>query len=141
MQITLLKSLFIVLIPLASGLSDNQKTLDDKKINTNIEGGEAEFTGSIDRHAIRLAIRENSKDFQTCYESALTKNPEAMGRIELQWDIDGQGRPSNINVVTSEIHDPNFKSCMEDEISKLNFPRPPEGQIARVIFPFSFNNL
>lgn len=111
------------------------------RVDINVEGTGAEFTGTIDRDAIRRVIRENRRAFQFCYESALRKNPDVSGRVEMQWDIEERGRATRVSVKSSEIGDRDFARCMVSRISSLTFPEPPANQVARVVFPFLFRNM
>ena len=111
------------------------------RVDINIEGTGAEFTGTIDRDAIRRVIRENRRAFQFCYESALRRNPDVSGRVEMQWDIEERGRATRVSVKSSEINDREFGRCMVSRISSLTFPEPPANQVARVVYPFLFRNM
>lgn len=108
------------------------------KEDINIEGAEAEFTGSIDRDAIRRVIQENRRAFKFCYETALRRNSDLYGKVEIQWDIIEKGRVMNAHVKSNTVGDKELGRCIVTKISGLTFPEPPADQVARVVYPFVF---
>ncbi len=108
------------------------------RADINIEGSDAEFTGSIDREAIRRVILENKRSFKYCYDSALRRNSDLYGRIEIQWDIVEQGRVQNGFVKSNSVGDKELGNCIVAKLRALKFPEPPPDQIARVVYPFVF---
>lgn len=108
------------------------------RVDLNIGESEAEFTGSIDREAIRRVIRENKKLFENCYNQALRKNSDAYGKVEVKWHIVERGRATNSVVKTNTVGDKAMGDCVARVIRGLTFPEPPPDQIAEVTYPFVF---
>lgn len=108
------------------------------RVDLNIGEAEAEFSGSIDREAIRRVIRENIKQFENCYNQALRRNSDAYGKIEVQWHIEDRGRATNSIVKTNTMGDKQMGECIARVIRGLTFPEPPPDQIAEVTYPFVF---
>ena len=107
-------------------------------VDINISGAEAEFSGTIDREAIRRVIQENKRAFKFCYDTALRRNSDLYGRIEIQWDIVERGRVRNAKVKSNSVGDKAFGNCIVGKIRGLKFPEPPPDEIARVVYPFVF---
>jgi len=108
------------------------------KIDINIEGAEAEFSGTIDREAIRRVIRENRRAFKNCYDQALRRNSDQYGRIEIQWDIVERGQVERAIVKSNSVGDQALGQCLVTKLRGLRFPEPPADEIARVVYPFVF---
>ncbi len=108
------------------------------RVDLNIGESEAEFTGSIDREAIRRVIRENIKQFQFCYDQALRRHSDAYGKVEVKWFIQEHGRATNTVVKSNTVGDSEMGNCIARVIRSLTFPEPPQDQIAEVTYPFVF---
>ena len=108
------------------------------RVDLNIGESEAEFSGSIDREAIRRVIRENIKQFEHCYNLALRKNQDAYGKVEIKWYIEERGRATKASVKSNSVGDREMGQCLARVITGLTFPEPPPDQIAEVIYPFVF---
>lgn len=108
------------------------------RVDLNIGEAEAEFTGSIDREAIRRVIRENIKQFENCYNQALRRNSDSYGKVEIKWHIEERGRATNSVVKSNTVGDKQMGECLARVIKGLTFPEPPPDQIAEVTYPFVF---
>lgn len=108
------------------------------RVDLNIGESEAEFSGSIDREAIRRVIRENKKLFENCYNMALRRNSDAYGKVEVKWYIQEKGRATNTVVKSNSVGDKEMGECLARVIRGLTFPEPPPDQIAEVTYPFVF---
>lgn len=108
------------------------------RVDLNIGEAEAEFTGSIDREAIRRVIRDNRKLFENCYNQALRRNSDSYGKVEIKWHIEERGRATNSVVKSNTVGDKQMGECLARVIRGLTFPEPPPDQIAEVTYPFVF---
>jgi hypothetical protein len=108
------------------------------RVDLNIGESEAEFSGSIDREAIRRVIRENIKLFENCYNQALRRNSDAYGKVEIKWHIEERGRATKAVVRSNSVGDRDMGECLARVIRGLTFPEPPPDQIAEVTYPFVF---
>lgn len=95
---------------------------------------------TIDKGALRGAIRDSRRNFKKCYDQALKRSPSASGKIVIQWDIEEKGNASLAVVRLNHTGDDEFGQCVKNKIEKIKFPQPPKGQVARVIFPFIFES-
>ncbi len=107
-------------------------------VDLNVGDSEAEFTGSIDKDAIRRVIRQNRAQLQFCYDQALRRNSDVYGKIELHWEIVEHGRATNVRVKSNSVGDREMGRCLARVISGLTFPEPPPDTAADVIYPFVF---
>jgi TonB family protein len=114
--------------------------LGAKSRATVTPGGEGEeFSGTIDKEAIRKVIRDNQRQIQACYEKALNKNPQLYGKVTLQWDINESGRVSNAGVKSSSLKNSEVENCILSRLRLWKFPEAPSGTVAGVSYPFLFN--
>jgi len=108
-------------------------------VDLNVGESEAEFTGSIDKEAIRRVIRENKNQLQHCYDAALRRNNDVYGKIELHWQIIERGRAIQVGVKSNTVGDSEMGKCLARVIGGLTFPEPPPDTAADVVFPFVFS--
>ena len=102
------------------------------------EGERKFFKGVIDKEAVRRVIRRNVHQLRTCYERLAQKNPNASGRVDLNWTIEANGRVGSVKVVRSQIRDKRTLDCMKLHLAGWKFPDPPEGIIGDINYPFVF---
>jgi hypothetical protein len=112
------------------------------KGNVEIEvgGQEAEFTGSMDREAIRRVIQANYNVIRFCYEKALERDRDLYGKLVLEWDIAERGRVTRAIVKSSTLNNSAVASCIIARLKTWTFPEPPPNQIGVVAYPFVFTS-
>jgi hypothetical protein len=109
------------------------------KIITGGGAGE-QFTGTIDREAIRRVLKANERTVRSCYEKQLNKNPDLIGKLVLTWDITDGGRAINVHVASNELGNQDVANCMMDHLKQWKFPDPPANQTVEVSYPWVFAN-
>lgn len=115
--------------------------LGGRRRATIIPGGEGEeFTGVIDRDAIRRVVQKNIRQIQACYERALNKDPDLYGKVVLRWEIDSRGRALNTSVKKTTLNSREVEKCMMNRLRTWKFPASPRNQVADVSYPFVFNS-
>jgi len=107
----------------------------------NVDGGEGEFSSSIDKEAIRRLIRRNKNAIAACYERALVTNNSLSGKVVLSWNIVSGGKMTSPKVVSSTMSDKSVEKCLIRRLMGLTFPSPAENEIAEVgSYPFVFES-
>lgn len=109
-------------------------------VDIDVGGQEAEFTGSIDKEAIRRIIQANKNAIRSCYERSLQRHPDLYGKLVLEWDIEERGRVTRTAVKSNSLGDDQVATCIMGRIKDLKFPEPPPDQVGRVTFPFVFSS-
>lgn len=109
-------------------------------VQINVGGQEADFTGSMDREAIRRVIREHLREIRNCYERELQRTPDLYGKVVITWDIVEGGRVSQAGVSRNEIGSANVGECIAARLKTWKFPDPPKDQVGRVSYPFVFSS-
>ena len=108
-------------------------------VRVDVSGGDGEsFEGVIDKEAIRRVVKRNVKQLRTCYERLAQRDPNASGRVDLNWTIGANGRVGSVKVVRSQIKDKRTLDCMKLRLAAWRFPDPPEGVIGDINYPFVF---
>ena len=109
-------------------------------VQINVGGQEADFTGSMDREAIRRVIREHLREIRNCYERELQRTPDLYGKVVITWDIVEGGRVSQAGVSRNEIGSAAVGECIAARLKTWKFPDPPKDQVGRVSYPFVFSS-
>lgn len=105
----------------------------------NIQGQEAEFTGTVDKEAIRKVIQSHIREIRYCYERELQQQPDLNGKISVRWNIDSAGRALNPQIASDELGSLAVGNCIRGKIKEWNFPATPLGVEAEVKYPFVFS--
>lgn len=98
----------------------------------------AEWTGTIDREAVRRVIRSILSQIKSCYERQLRSHPELEGKVVINFEIYTKGQ---VRVATPKEAPGLLRpvaECVAARIKDQRFPEPPEGSFASVDFPFVF---
>lgn len=112
------------------------------KGNVTIEAGGAEegWEGSIDREAVRRAIRSITDQIKSCYTRQLRVQSGISGRVMIRFEIGEQGIVKMAKATQNALGDGGkVGACVATLIRGLKMPEPPQGVIAVVDFPFFFD--
>jgi hypothetical protein len=92
-------------------------------------------TGSLDRGIVRRLLRATHYKLSLCYQLVLADNPEAAGTADAKFSIAGTGKVPTANVSGFDAH---LTSCISDVITKIEFPKSPDGLAVQVEVQFAF---
>lgn len=109
-----------------------------------VGGADEEFIGTIDREAVRRAVRNSLNFFKACYEREYKKNTRLEGKVVIAWEIHEGGKARNARVVRdkSTIGNRAVEECVRARMLEIRFPEPPPGTVAEVAgYPFVFSGL
>ncbi len=103
-------------------------------------GAEEEFVGSIDREAVRRAVRSSYSAFKDCYEREYKKDTKLEGKVVIRWEIHEKGVAKNAQVIksSSTIGNSAVENCVRARMLTIRFPEPPAGTVAEIVYPFLF---
>lgn len=87
------------------------------------------LVGNIDADKVLKTISTKRFDVQLCYESALRRNQSLKGEMVWQWLIDTRGRPSEIQVVDSDLSDSKLTRCIRKKLARWKFPKARNGSV------------
>lgn len=103
-------------------------------------GAEEEFIGSIDKEAVRRAVRSALLSFKACYDREYKKDTKLEGKVVISWEIHEKGIAKNARVVKekSTLGNSSVEECVRARLLTLRFPEPPPGAMAEAVYPFLF---
>ncbi len=99
---------------------------------------QAEEIKSIDKNAVRLAIKKNNNSFKKCYTDELKNIPNLEGKVIAKWEINELGAVKYASIKSSALKNEAVESCILLNIKAIKFPEAPKGSIAEVSYPFMF---
>lgn len=110
-------------------------------VNISAGGSGETFVGSIDKEAVRRAVKFALPQFKACYEREYRRNTNLAGKVVIKWDIDDRGVANNSQVVkaASTINNQQVEECVRLRMLGLKFPEAPPGTVAEISFPFIFD--
>jgi hypothetical protein len=101
----------------------------------DIDGGDAQVEGSLDRTVIQRVFRQHASDFTRCYQKLLATKPGAAGKVRLRLTIGADGKVTHADVDGDAALAPSY-DCLEAAARALRFPAS-RGTIA-ITYPLSF---
>jgi Ca-activated chloride channel family protein len=96
----------------------------------------AKVMGSLNKDIIRRIVRAHINEVRHCYNQALVRDPNAKGRIVIEFVIDASGRVSVAVVLESALEDERVGQCITRAVQQWRFPRAPDAGTVLVRYPF-----
>ena len=87
------------------------------------------LVGRIDPKMVERVISRKRFQLQLCYELALRVNEDTKGKMVWKWMIDTQGRPQEVELISSNIRSEPMRSCILRKLSGWKFPKPSYGSV------------
>lgn len=94
--------------------------------------------GEIDPTLVESTIQKYRYELQACFEGALKRDKFTRGAMEWRWRIDSTGRMDTLELLKSNINDPNMTRCVRQKMSSWKFPKPRRGSV-EITYPFEFS--
>ena len=91
--------------------------------------------GTIDKDKIREGVRERIGEIRECYNATLASDPDAQGRVVIDFTIGPKGTVTQAAVGSSDMGEVAAPACMRDAIQGWVFPAPSGGSV-KVSYPF-----
>ncbi len=105
----------------------------------SVEQGLAKgLVGSLDRDDIRGVVRENLSTVKACYDTGLVEQPDAAGRVTIQFVISGKGSVEASRIASATLRLPKVAECVAVQACSWRFPKPQPPADVIVTYPFSF---
>jgi hypothetical protein len=108
------------------------------------EGGVATMSepiilGNLDRSLIDEVIQRHMNQIRYCYQRELTRNNTLAGKITIKLTIAKDGTVASARTKSTSMNDAALESCIEGRFMKMQFPKPKNGGIVIVAYPFLFS--
>jgi len=100
-----------------------------------VRQAKAVVQGSLDRDIIRRIVRAHINEVRYCYNQALANDPNAKGRVSVQFTIDVTGKITAATVTESTLADAAVGLCIAKAVKGWTFPKP-VGGVVNVTYPF-----
>lgn len=100
--------------------------------------GVPELRGSLDKEIIRRVVRLHMNEVRNCYDQELIRKSSLEGRLSVQFVISPVGQVLSSVVQSSTLGNVRVESCVTQAVMRWPFPKPREGGIAIVSYPFNF---
>ena len=95
--------------------------------------------GKIDQEVLRKYLRPRVVAFKRCYEMALRKNLDAMGKLVLRVRVDLNGQ-ATVFVLEDTTGEPKIGECAKRKLEEWSLPKP-EGEPGEFDLPLVFRRL
>jgi hypothetical protein len=99
----------------------------------------------IDAKYIQEVVREDLFPMaEKCYEELRARQPDAGGRLEMEFTIAGDDKIGGIVeeasiAETSSLKDEKMETCMRESLLTLSFPPPSHDGVVTVVYPITFS--
>jgi TonB family protein len=94
--------------------------------------------GSLDKEIIRRVVHLHMNEVKYCYDQELVPKAGLEGRLSVQFVISPVGQVLTSVVQSSTLGNVYVEKCVTDAVKRWPFPKPREGGIAIVSYPFNF---
>jgi biopolymer transport protein ExbD len=134
----------------AAGVDEVQLTVDTNAPTQPVEAmgsrdggvptvsiGQPTAAGDLDKAIIRRYIKRNIQKIQYCYEKQLLVKPGLQGTVLATFTITATGGVREAK--GSGVH-PTVSACVASVIGSIEFPKPKDGGVVRVNYPFTFRS-
>jgi hypothetical protein len=101
-----------------------------------VRQAKAEVQGALDKDIIRRIVRAHINEVRYCYNQALARDPNAKGRVAVQFTIGGTGKVPSAVVQESTLKDAAVGNCIAQSVKRWTFPKPEGGGSVIVTYPF-----
>jgi len=101
-----------------------------------VRQAKAEVQGALDKDIIRRIVRAHINEVRYCYNQALARDPNAKGRVAVQFTIGGTGKVPSAVVQETTMKDAGVGNCIAQAVKRWQFPKPEGGGSVIVTYPF-----
>jgi TonB family protein len=98
--------------------------------------GTASVRGALDKEIVRRIIRRHINEVRYCYEAELLRRPTLGGRVLVQFTVAASGQVVASGLQNSTLGNHQVDRCIVEAVRRWDFPRPLDGSIVIVSYPF-----
>ena len=92
--------------------------------------------GCLDKEMVRKVIRQHLSQVRYCYEQALQRQPNLMGKVVVAFEVARDGSVGKAVVKSSTLGDSNVGECLVSRVLTWRFPA--SRSMYGVSYPFVF---
>lgn len=97
--------------------------------------------GALDKELVRKVIQRNDGQLRYCHESQSARSPGLAGKVVVKFTISSTGAVASSEVVQSVAGHAEFEACVAHRVRTWMFPKPTDGGLVVVTYPFFFEPL
>lgn len=87
-----------------------------KPVTVNLPAG-------LSKDEIQAGVRSRFPAFRSCYEALTARKPNAAGRLDFAYAVDGNGKPRDVTVdLPSSLDDAEFGACVKKAVESIAYP-------------------
>lgn len=94
--------------------------------------------GALDTDQVNLTEPSQVSQIRYCLPHEFTKNPEFSGRVVVKFVIAKDGSVSSASIKPSTLNNIAAEKCILERFRRFQFPKPKDGGIVIVSYPFIF---
>jgi len=91
----------------------------------------------LSKESLDTVVNEHASDVSACYDAALAVWPGTKGRVATSFVIWFDGQVALARTGESTLDNPMLECCINTAVRSWTFPKPKDGSIALVTFPFT----
>jgi hypothetical protein len=96
-------------------------------------------THDLTQKEIDDIVKFHFEEIHSCFENALTKDPDLKGKFTLAWNITPEGKVEDEIVSKSDENVKESANCALKAVTTWKFPELGGDRSAHIEYPFSFN--
>jgi hypothetical protein len=81
----------------------------------------------------------SARTLMPCYDEVARKVPEMEGNVNFRIQVEGNGKPSKVEVTRSQLRSRQVETCMVERIQRLRFPKSTGDRRTRFDIDFTFH--
>jgi Ca-activated chloride channel family protein len=101
-----------------------------------VRQAKAQVSGSLDKDIIRRIVRAHINEVRSCYNAGLTRDPNLMGNVAIEFTITGDGKVQTSIVNRNSTGDEAVGNCIAKAVTKWTFPKVAGGGEVKIVYPF-----
>ncbi|MFN7453473.1 MAG: AgmX/PglI C-terminal domain-containing protein [Pseudobdellovibrionaceae bacterium] len=110
---------------------------EEEPLSTEDAFSEAISGATLSEQDIVTVLNGQKNSFFKCFAALLQKDPQVQGDLALNFTIEPTGKISSSEVVNSPIQDEEFKKCLLEVLSRVEF-KSFEGAPISTLYPIQF---
>ncbi|MCC6334325.1 MAG: AgmX/PglI C-terminal domain-containing protein [Myxococcales bacterium] len=105
-----------------------------------VDLGEPTVMGSLDKEVVQKVVLANRERVTACYDAELSRAPGLSGQASAKFVIGADGSVTQAQATKSTLANETLENCLALQVRGWTFPKPKNGGVVVVSFPFVFRS-
>jgi Ca-activated chloride channel family protein len=101
-----------------------------------IRQAKADVVGALDKDVVRRIVRSHINEIRKCYNIGLARDRNIKGRVAIEFVIGPNGKLTAAAIKEDTCPDRLVSSCILGAVRGWEFPKPGDGGVVNVVYPF-----